>query len=552
MNTLDDFTRYHAELLEGSYDCVDRIILNAYFPLGQTGGGLRTWWRLLRGGDAQLDDEHLREMAGAFSRRVSACCAKRAIPLIAAEAGEHKHTLAEPYVPKDAQFRGLFLVITGNAPAPVWEVKHNAQGRIVELRHRKRWPYVKHYYFHLMDPRWGHVAIRMCGYPPFGAQVMLNGHEWVEHEALRAQFTVTKSGNCFVEGSDFAQVDRLAARLSRTSAIGRLRDVAERWIYSTCLSLALTHEEQQRSGFIYHYSVFQLELSRNLLFQRGTTLEEVYQNLIDRSRRALGVKQLKTIFGYSYRPHHKLKRGGEPTQLIKEVQANRYDLTVFKVRWGNITLKIYDKGGRVLRVEVVVHNAKELRCGKLLEKLPLLLERMSGMLVRFLNTVQVAHVSFLNQGAFERFSEPTMRGSRRLAGIDLNKARNRHVLDAVVELSTRPDGFTVSKVAAAVRKRTGWSETKYSTRQAGYDVAKLRGKKLIRRPPRSRCYIAEPSGVRTMCAYLILREKVIKPLLAGVLRPYGRPPKTLSALDQHYVRLREELHRTFDTIGLAA
>src|ERR1022692_2308010 len=125
----------------------------------------------------------------------------------------------------------------------------------------------------------------------------------------------------------------------------------------------------------------------------------------------------------------------------KEVQGHGYDLTVLKVRWGNLALKIYDKGGRVLRVEVVVHNAKELRCGKVLQKLPVLLEQMSGMLVRFLNTVQVAHVSFLDQGAFERWAESSTRGTRRLAGIDLNKARNRHVVDAVVGLATPPEGL---------------------------------------------------------------------------------------------------------------
>ena len=54
-----------------------------------------------------------------------------------------------------------------------------------------------------------------------------------------------------------------------------------------------------------------------------------------------------------------------------------------------------------------------------------------------------------------------------------------------------------------------------------------------------------------MCAYLLLREKVIKPLLAGVARPTGHPPKVLNPLDQHYVNLRQELHRTFETIGLA-
>jgi len=39
MNPTDEFTAYHAELLDGTYDCVDRIVLNAYFPLGSNPGG---------------------------------------------------------------------------------------------------------------------------------------------------------------------------------------------------------------------------------------------------------------------------------------------------------------------------------------------------------------------------------------------------------------------------------------------------------------------------------------------------------------------------------
>ena len=184
-------------------------------------------------------------------------------------------------------------------------------------------------------------------------------------------------------------------------------------------------------------------------------------------------------------------------------------------------MKIYDKGERVLRIEVMVHNAHDLRCGKVLEKLPVLLGRMSGMLVRFLDTVQAAHVSFLDQGAFERWSEPTTRGTRRLAGIDLNNARNRHVLDAVVGLSTEPDGFTLAQVAQTVRERTAGLQKKYSSRSAAYDLAKLRGKKLLHRAEALASLRRRPGGVRTMCAYLVLRDKVIKPLLAGVVRPHG-------------------------------
>jgi len=49
MQQSDEFSSYHDELLDGRYDCVDRIVLNGYFSLGQQGGGFRTWWRQLTG-----------------------------------------------------------------------------------------------------------------------------------------------------------------------------------------------------------------------------------------------------------------------------------------------------------------------------------------------------------------------------------------------------------------------------------------------------------------------------------------------------------------------
>jgi len=68
MNSTDDRSCYSTELLEDTYNCVQRVVLNAYCPMGQTGGGLRTWWRQLHGSDASLEDAHLRAMAGACSR----------------------------------------------------------------------------------------------------------------------------------------------------------------------------------------------------------------------------------------------------------------------------------------------------------------------------------------------------------------------------------------------------------------------------------------------------------------------------------------------------
>ena len=548
----DAFSAYYAELLQGTYDCVDRIVLNAYFPFGQTGGGVRTWWRWLRGDDLTLDDAHLRDMAGTFSRRLHAFCTRQGIPLIEAQARDRKHELAQPYLPTDPNFCGLFLVIKSNAPAPIWEVKRNGQGQITEIRHRKSWPYVRHFYFHLIDREWGHVTIRICSYPPFGAQVILNGHERVERQARRKRLAVVKEANCFIEGSDFPAISRLATEINRTETIARLHQLCDRWIYLTCLCFALPTEERRRSHFAYQYSVFQLELSRNLLFWHGTKMNEVFQKLIDRTRTPLTLADVKTIFGFSHRPHQMAKRGRQRTEVFKAVQAHSYDLTVFKIKWGNLTLKIYDKGGRVLRVEVVVHNAKELRSGRALERFPALLQRMRDMLVRFLGTVQAAHISFLDVRTFEGLTEPTTRGTRRLAGIDLNKPRNRHVADAVIELSTKPDGFTLAQLAQTVRLRSSQHADAYSVRNAAYDVAKMVGKKLLHRIERSRRYAVDPPAIATLCGYLLLREKIIKPLLAGIIRPRGPRPKHCNPLDEHYVALRQELRRTFQTIGLTA
>jgi hypothetical protein len=95
----DDFSLRYGDLLTGSYDCVDRIVLNAFFPLGYQAGGLRTWWRRLHGGsDAELDITHLMRMAGRFARRVKAWGAASAVPVIFCKAGERKHRIAAEYL----------------------------------------------------------------------------------------------------------------------------------------------------------------------------------------------------------------------------------------------------------------------------------------------------------------------------------------------------------------------------------------------------------------------------------------------------------------------
>ncbi|NWG12494.1 MAG: hypothetical protein HXY20_03050 [Acidobacteria bacterium] len=363
---------------------------------------------------------------------------------------------------------------------------------------------------------------------------------------------MNKEGNCLTGGNDYQALNRIAKTLRAQHAIGRLTRACDRWL-SYCLYFALPPLEQKRTGFHYQYSVFQLEYSRNLLFLRGSILDEVYQKLLDRTRVAFDVKTLKTIFGRKYRPYQRRAKRGSNGRLEKTIERPSYDLTVFKIHFGKLTLKIYDKGDRVLRIEAIAHNTKELRSGTVIGKLPQLVERMQQYVIEFLNAVQAAHVSFLDFGTFEAMAEPTQRGSRRMAGVDLNKPRVRAAVAAMVALSPKPMGFTVLDLTKKVRALTGWEPEQYNPRRAAYDLAKLRSKGFVERKERSRRYLAKPQGVRKLCAYVVLREKLLKPLMAGTARPrLGRPPKNVHPLDVHYQNLHRELVRTFATLGSAA
>src|SRR6202022_3393901 len=115
-------------------------------------------------------------------------------------------------------------------------------------------------------------------------------HEYVACQARKAGISFTKEGNCFTHISDAAGLTKIADTLSEARAIGRLSQVCERWIYTTCLCFALDLEEQERSRFQYQYSNYQIEYSRNLVFEVGGHMDQVFQALIDRSRAPPGHK----------------------------------------------------------------------------------------------------------------------------------------------------------------------------------------------------------------------------------------------------------------------
>jgi len=92
----------------------------------------------------------------------------------------------------------------------------------------------------------------------------------------------------------------------------------------------------------------------------------------------------------------------------------------------------------LLRIEVVVHNTQQLQCGHSLEKFPRILMQAKGILERFMDALSCIDQCFIADSMLEELPAPSSVGKTNVGGIDLNKARIRWVVEAVIALCISP------------------------------------------------------------------------------------------------------------------
>jgi hypothetical protein len=411
----------------------------------------------------------------------------------------------------------------------------------IDLRRQKKTSLVNHYYFHIMDKEWGHITIRMCSHPPFSCNVILNGHEWVERRDGYKELKATKQGNCFTSYNNGEKLTQIADTLKTK---GQLEQVCQRWVYS-CLWFVMDSKQQQATGISYKYSIYQIEYSRNLLFFRGRQMDTVYQKIIDLTRGRLDIKRLKMIFGKSRHPYKHKSTASAPGVCI---ETPDYNLTIFKIHFGRLTVKLYDKGERTLRAEVVVHNTKDLKCKRGIDSFGEIVKKPETIMGSFLSNLDYAHLASIDDGSFDQLTKPTESGKKRLAGLDFNRERIKQVATVLLCLSVKPGGFTSIDLANQVRNRFGQD---YSNRNASYDLTKFRGKKLVQKLPGHIRYVLTAEGITTMIAILCLLTKEAPALVSFINSPWKEIEKEqLIDMDKHLVNIQKESKMIRELMGV--
>ena len=101
-------------------------------------------------------------------------------------------------------------------------------------------------------------------------------------------------------------------------------------------------------GQSYHWSLMQVEYSTDLVFDSEQTLKSLYEELSRQAILSVKAEQVASFLGKKITP-----------QLAQEIGsrfATRIEGTCIKHRLGKASVKMYDKFGRVLRIETTTND----------------------------------------------------------------------------------------------------------------------------------------------------------------------------------------------------
>jgi hypothetical protein len=176
---------------------------------------------------------------------------------------------------------------------------------------------------------------------------------------------------------------------------------------------------------------------------------------------------------------------------------------------------------------------------------------------RYLDVQQDVLASPIDRGQLQRLRQPTVSAAgRRTPGLRLDDARLLAVLQALTNFVylLGKASFRTADLLGDVRRAVDRPEYKLS--QLRYDLAKLRGKGLVQRLPRTQRYELTAEGYRLAVLYQKLYHRLYAPLTASTLEPVAAdnlvPGSRKAKLDRLYQAVDKALQQLSAGVGIAA
>ena len=194
-----------------------------------------------------------------------------------------------------------------------------------------------HYYFYWMNETLGLTYLRVPTWCPFRLQFYCNGHSWLARSLTAEGIGYTMADNAFIRIDDWARAQELAEGFSPDALHAILNGYAQQ-----CCPILDVFAQT------YHWSMMQVEYSTDLVFRSDTIMKSLYQELSRQAIFSVKAEQVASFLGKKLSP-----------QLAQEIGsrfATRVEGTCIKHYLGKVSVKMYDKFNRVLRLETTTND----------------------------------------------------------------------------------------------------------------------------------------------------------------------------------------------------
>ncbi len=425
-----------------------------------------------------------------------------------------KAEFARTIAQADGITEGLIAVLRSTEIARCYAIHPRRETKMLELELESR-PCL-HYYHYLMDPVFGFMNARLQTWFPFNIQICLNGREYLARAMDREGLRYEQRENCFVWIDDLPRAQALMEGFLRTAwpeALDRIR----RWVHPA-------HEEVLGSYAADYYWVgHETEWASDLLFRTPDALAALHPGFV---RHALLTFRSDHILRFLGRRLHGNFQGEVTTRLVRRPEGVCVRHAVERN-----SIKLYDKQGRVLRVETTVNNPRDFkvyrpkegnpdgpRSWRKLRKGIADLHRRAEVSQaannRYLDALAPADTSTPVSRLVDPITRPTRWHGQRVRGLRPWADEDRPLLEAVLRGEFTLNGFRNRDLQGILFPKQPATPEEQRRRRAAVTrrLRMLRAHALIRKVPSTHRYVLSPKGREILTALSATQNLTIQEL----------------------------------------
>ena len=260
------------------------------------------------------------------------------------DAKTRKEAVVKSLIQERGEHPGLVAVLAALEVCPSFDIFKNKKGYKLELVQRQR--KCLHFYFYFIDADLGLCYFRVQSFFPFRVQIYFNGREQLARKLDKAQIGYHKSDNCFTFLDDFETAQQLADELD----VAKLHALFDSW---TEKYVSILPKLRQKWHLSYHWSIRQIEYAYDILFESQDRLEAIYKQLLQYITLSAMPEDIMSFLGK--------KLSGPQSGRVDTSTKKTYLGYRIKHRNGAISIKVYNKSGSVLRIEITINDLSQFR-----------------------------------------------------------------------------------------------------------------------------------------------------------------------------------------------